>query len=247
MKRRTLLTSMVSTPLLGACTPDRNFDLSWDEGLAVISKRSCSPPDRNFDLSWDEEVQLHDGRVIVVHVKHTYERIGEGFFTTLERFFSPYAGLVLPRDTTLTFDAGGMTGVVTQLFKGFDPILLGQNEGSWYVVIDGGYYYNSQNLPGQSWGILEDHFSGQRSAKLVGTVFQPMSLRDLPKIFEKPNMLLLYGEAADHAQFDGKRITLNDKALWAKKHPPGYTHVRIRRMQDKLQSTQSTSKSVREK
>lgn len=29
---------------------------------------------RNFDLQWDEEVQLHDGRIIVVHVKHFYER-----------------------------------------------------------------------------------------------------------------------------------------------------------------------------
>ena len=29
---------------------------------------------RFFDIAWDEEVQLHDGRVILVHVKQTYER-----------------------------------------------------------------------------------------------------------------------------------------------------------------------------
>jgi hypothetical protein len=31
--------------------------------------------DRYFVLSWDEEVQLHDGRVIIVKLRHTYEKV----------------------------------------------------------------------------------------------------------------------------------------------------------------------------
>jgi hypothetical protein len=50
MKRRTILGGLVAAPLLSGCI--------WP---------------REFDLEWDEEVQLHDGRVIVVHLKHTYE------------------------------------------------------------------------------------------------------------------------------------------------------------------------------
>ena len=33
--------------------------------------------DRWFDLEWDEEVLLSDGRVIVVHLKQTYERLSQ--------------------------------------------------------------------------------------------------------------------------------------------------------------------------
>lgn len=203
MKRRTLLTGAGVTPFLGACTPDRTFDLSWDE-----------------------EVQLHDGRIIVVHLKHTYERIGSGFFTTAERLFSPYAGLGLPRDTTLTFDAGGTTGVVTQLFKGFSPVFIGQHEGVWYAVLYGDYYYNSRQLPGQDWGKLEGPY-GQWAIKLNQGKWQPISMSRLPSPFQEPNMLMLYGETKEHAAFSDKRVTLADKQAWLKKHPPGYAHIRL--------------------
>lgn len=205
MKRRTLLASAAITPLLAACSRDTHFDLSWDE-----------------------EVQLHDGRVIVVHVKHTYERIGQGFFTSLERIVSPYAGMVLPRDTTLTFDAGGTTGKVTQLFKGFHPMFLGQYQGVWYAVLYGSYYYQSNTLPGQDWGALEGPY-GQWAIKLEQGKWTPISMSRLPDLFQEPNMLMLYGEPNEHAHFDGGRVAMQDKAKWLVKHPPGYSDVRLTR------------------
>lgn len=205
MNRRTLFAAVTVTALLSGCVRDRYFDLEWDE-----------------------EVQLHDGRVIVVHLKHTYERIEQGFFTTVLSGFSPYAGTILPRDTTLTFDAGGTTGKVTQLFKGFDPVFLGQHEGNWYAVLCGDYYYGSRQLPGQDWGELEGPY-GQWAIKLDQGKWQPISMSRLPDVFQEPNMLMLYGNAKEHADFNGKRVTVHDKQAWLVKHPLGYAHVRLTR------------------
>jgi hypothetical protein len=197
MNRRVLLLAVASAPLLNGCLYDR-----W------------------FDLEWDEEVQLHDGRVIVVHLRHTYERIQQGF--------TRYGGTIMSRDTTLTFDAGGASGKVTQLFKGFDPLFIGQDRGAWYAVIYGNYYYKSQEIPGQDWGELEGPYD-QWAVKLAGKNFVPISMLELPASFQEPNMLLLYGRAEEHAQFAGKTVTLTDKAAWKTLHPPGYADVRITR------------------
>jgi hypothetical protein len=64
---------------------------------------------RFFELGREEKVQLHDGRVIVVKRKQTYERLGSSFIR--------YGGTIIRRDSTLSLDAGGNIGVVTQLFK----------------------------------------------------------------------------------------------------------------------------------
>lgn len=40
-------------------------------GLTYVLNFGLYP--RYFDITWDEEVQLHDGRMIVVHVKRTFE------------------------------------------------------------------------------------------------------------------------------------------------------------------------------
>jgi hypothetical protein len=176
--------------------------------------------DKHFDLSWEEEVQLHDGRVIVVKREQTYERLGTSF--------TRYGGSSIARDATLTLDAGGTTGVVTQLFKGFRPMFIGQYEGIWYAVIYGGYYRRSREIPGQDWGELEGPY-GQWALKMVDGKWLPISMGNLPSAFQEPNMLLLYGKAAEHAEFDGKRVTLSDKRAWLLKHPLGYAHIRLTR------------------
>lgn len=176
--------------------------------------------DRFFELGWEEEVQLHDGRVIVVKIKQSYERLG----TSLTR----YGGRSITRDSTLTLDAGGSAGVVTQLFKGFRPIFLGQYEGTWYAVLGGGYYANSRKLPGQDWGELEGP-SGQWAIKLVDGKWTPISMSNLPEPFQQPNMLIPYGEASEHAEFKDKRVTLADKRAWLRRYPPGPADLRLER------------------
>ena len=195
MKRRYLLASTVSPALLMGCLYDRVFELEWDE-----------------------EVQLLDGRVIVVHIKRSYLRIEQGI--------SRYGGVIRGLDGTLSFETGGSVGRVTQLFKGFYPIFLDNYEGNWYAVIIGGYYPKSREQPGQDWGNYEG--PGGRAVKLVEQKFVPISKLDLPAPFVKPNMLL-YGEAKEHAEFAGKRVTLVDKAQWYVEHPPGPGDVSLER------------------
>jgi hypothetical protein len=213
MNRRNLLLAAASTPLLSACLYDRRFDLDWDE-----------------------EVRLHDGRVIVVHLKNTYERIHQGF--------TRYGGTIMSRDTTLTFDAGGTSGKVTQLFKGFGPSLLDQHEGAWYVTLRGAPYYRSEEIPGQNWGRYA-WGDCDEVAKLVGTQFVPIRIHDLPRALRTPNMLL-YGIAAEHAQFQGRRISLKDKEDWLATHSLGYGHINTCRPPEEATSPTSPSTPIKE-
>jgi hypothetical protein len=169
---------------------------------------------RLFDIEWDEEVQLHDGRVIVVHVKHTYERLHK----ELGRYTS-----AITRDTEISFDSG--RGKVHQLFKGYHPLLIDEYRGTWYAVIYGGDYYRSKEIPGQNWG--EHWYDCNPAAILQGNQFKALPIYDLPTIFNKPNMLLLYGEASEHSQFAGRTVTLTEKKNWLKTHPPGYGDAEI--------------------
>ncbi len=168
---------------------------------------------RFFDIEWDEEVQLHDGRVIVVHVKHTYERLHK----ELGRYTS-----AITRDTEISFDSG--RGSVQQLFKGYHPLLIDEYQGTWYAVIYGGDYYRSKEIPGQNWG--EHWYDCSPAAILQGGKFKAFPIYGLPTIFDKPNMLL-YGDAYEHSQFAGKKVTLAEKAKWLSIHPPGRGHAAI--------------------
>lgn len=190
-----------------------------------------------FDLEWDEEVLLPDGQTIVVHRKQHFQRYSKGL--------TPYGGVNRPLDTTLTLDAGGASGRVTQLFMGFRPLFLGRDGDTWYAVIIGNYYGKSREVPGQDWGDLEGPY-GQWAVKLVGEKFVPISMLELPATFKKPNMLLLYGDAKELSQFDGKRVTWADKAKWEEIHPPGYTHVELVRPKSSKRFLPSSSPAAGE-
>lgn len=169
-----------------------------------------------FELGWDEEVELCDGRVVVVHVTHTYER------TSRWRRYDT----AIHRDTELRFDAGDGRGTVSQLFKSFIPIFLDQYEGTWYAVLYGGYVKRSREIPGQDWGDPDSPY-GQWAIKLDKGKWKPIPMASLPEKFKTPNMLLLHGSVSDIAELDGNKITLEQKRMWAVRHPPGYADVRI--------------------
>lgn len=194
--RRSLLAAFASLPFLSACIYDREFILEWDE-----------------------EVQLQDGRVIVMHSKQTYMRIEQGL--------TRYGGLIRPLDRTISFDGGPSIGQVTQLFKGFQPIFLDHYEGTWYTVIVGGHYPKSREMPGQNWGA----YDGPRAhhvAKFLGGRFVPVALAELPAKFEFPNLMVRV-HPKDHEQFAGKRLDLADKVEWKKKYPPSPDDARLDR------------------
>lgn len=187
MRRRTLIATMAATPFMAACRYDRFFDLEWDE-----------------------EIQLHDGRVIVVHIKHRYMRIEQGL--------TFYSGTSIPIDSTLTLDTGSTEGTVVQYFKGFHPIFLDQHEGTWYGVLRGKYYPGSRETPDQDWGDMEGP-SAQWAIQLVGGKWQPISMGRLPATFTRANVHLWPSPAGAYAPFNGKKMTLQNKTDMRKKYP----------------------------
>lgn len=108
LPRRAILLSVLGTPLLSGCLPERFFDISWDE-----------------------DVQLHDGSTIAVTMKFIYERLGGPIHA------SKYGSSIL-RDTSISFDAGAPSGRVTQLFRRQRPVVLDRSgAGEWFVVLQG--------------------------------------------------------------------------------------------------------------
>ena len=189
MNRRNLAAAAVLTTLLTGCF--------WD---------------RYFDIQWNEQVKQPDGKVITVHLKVSFERLFNVF-----REFTRYGGAIVPRDATLTFDAGGDTGHVVQLFKGFRPIYLGQSNGTWYAVLSGKYYPGSRETPGQDWGDFEGPYH-QWATKLVGKQLQPIYKLELPDEVRAPNMLWLNGTIQEHVAFEGTTITEEQKDEWKIAH-----------------------------
>lgn len=186
--------------------------------LAVTPLCSGCFYDNWFDLAWDEQVQLPDGRVLVVAVTHTYQRVSSG----LGRF----DGTIVMRDSTFAFDTGGPHGRVAQKFKGFHPMFLGETGGAWYAVIYGGYYGKSRQMPGQDWG-NNDSPTSQWAIRLVGDKWEPMRMADFPRDFSRPNFFFLSGTVKEHVAYDGKLVTLQDKEAWLAKHPPAVNHFKI--------------------
>jgi hypothetical protein len=171
----------------------------------------------DLTLQWDEDVLLHDGQKIVVNIKRRFERSSSGF--------TKYGGHLIDRDTTLTFDAGGQSGRVSQLFKGFKPIFIGFQNDAWYVLLTGAHYRGSDREPGQNWGAFR--FNSPQVAKLVGYNFASILLEELPADFKVCNLMLPYGKAGEVADFNGKRVTLDMKQAWKELYPPGYGHGSI--------------------
>jgi hypothetical protein len=168
---------------------------------------------RTFELEWEEEALQPDGRIVVVHLKRKYERLTQGF--------TPYGGQNLFWESTLMIDAGPPLGRVRQLFRGFWPMFVGDHANVWYAVIAGGY----PNLPAgsevQNWGDYETD-SSQLAIKLVDGAWKPVSLLELPEVFQRPNLLIPAEDLSKLAQFDGKRVRLSDKSfVGAQPRSPG--------------------------
>jgi hypothetical protein len=78
-----------------------------------------------FDIEWDEEVLLHDGRMIVVHVKRTFERRSR---------FDRWDGIY--RDTEVTFDAGAPFGRYRRKFLRYQVNMIEAKNGFWYLALE---------------------------------------------------------------------------------------------------------------
>lgn len=197
MKRRDVLAVATTASLLASCL--------WQ---------------RFFDLRWEEELQLHDGRVIVVTLKYTYERLGD--WARLHKY-----GPSILRETTLAFDAGQNHGVVVQTLKRQRPLLLGTDQQNWFLVIEQVSGMTGVEA-GQDWGI-DQNGHGQRVAVLKDGRFWPVAMALLPEQLTTPNFLLGGGHIEELAEFNDKRVSLAEKSAYLAAHSLDPIHRTIQR------------------
>ena len=164
---------------------------------------------RFFDIEWDEEVKLHDGRVIVVHVKNTYERQKKNSGRYDENS-------IQFRHKELTFERN--PGEKYTLKTRMPLAYLGRFDEKWYIVISGqGPYGNFPDELPTRWG---DDFSTriQRVAILEKETFQPIRWEDAPSALISMNLTdSIFWK--DFVAWDGLMLSLNQKLLFQKTHP----------------------------
>lgn len=189
MNRRTFASAAIAAPLLSACSYERFFDIEWDE-----------------------EVLLHDGRVIVVHVKNTYERRGQG----LKQYDETQ---ITFRHKELTFESepGKRVTFITRMPLAY----LGQFGEIWYVVIFGqGPYGNYPDEMPDHWG-TDFSASMMRLATLQGDTFIPTRWANSPEPMKsmkwKVNLMTsIFWN--DFSKWNGKKLTLGQKEIFGNLH-----------------------------
>jgi hypothetical protein len=152
----------------------------------------------HFELAWDEEVQLHDKRIITVHMARSYERR-----SLLSRQDSKRLA------TRISFDAGPPFGRFSHQFASDDVALIDQYQQVWYVVATpaGGGLREGEQAPA-FWMLRPGH-----------TLQQAARGYKLPEAFTRWNVMPATPDAAGLAKFDNTRLGLEQKMLHWAAHP----------------------------
>ena len=178
MNRRTFAAAAVTTPLFSGCTRYERY----------------------FDIEWDEEVLLHDGRIIWVHVKRTFQRHSE---------YDQWDGI--HRDTEVSFDAGGRIGRWTKKFERYNVGMIEEDRGNWYLLLfEMGHV--TTRIVGQDVPVLILQSDGQeRPAR---------AWQEVP-YFPKTNFMPITPDTKGVSQFHQKRLTVSEKLEYWQKYPRG--------------------------
>lgn len=169
-------------------------------GLTYVLNFGLYP--RFFDIAWDEEVQLHDGRVIVVNVKRTFERLH-----SLEKWRG------VQRDTEIAFDAGGTIGRFTKKFQRYDVDFLENKDGFWFI-----YLVTTTGTPPVK---LVDWESAFLILSPTGDLQKANSWAQLPAEFQRRNVMPPSPDSEGIAKFNGQLLTNAVKLEHWRRYPAG--------------------------
>lgn len=192
MKRRNLIASSLAACCLSACGKEYP---------------------RFFDIEWDEEVLLHDGRIIWIHMKRTYERLSKS---------EEWNGI--HRDTEISFDAGGKIGRFTQKFERYDVTLLDQKSGKWFVGLS-----VTTGSPTVEWVNFETPFLSLSS---TGELTKE-KLENFPVEFVKFNIMPDTPDSQGIAKYNGTRLSASQKEAHWMRFPRGAgddMRIRVRKV-----------------
>lgn len=184
MNRRTVLALVSGAPFLNGCFYDRFFDIEWDE-----------------------EVRLHDGRVIVVHMKRKYERQRNSLLP-----YDPDSIQFRGNEMEFNINPSQRVAVKTRQPLG----CLDQFGSDWFVVISGQGPYGVVEESPTRWG-SDFTTNEQRLAKLVDSEFRAVSWEEAPPNLRYLNIVsnLFYPE---FSEWNGKKITLAMKEKFRATH-----------------------------
>lgn len=176
MNRRTFNTTAVTAPLLAGCVYGQYFDIEWDE-----------------------EVLLHDGRMIVVHVKRTFERR-----SLTDRWLGH------DRDTEITFNAGAPWGKFSRKFERYDVTMIEQQDSNWYFGLQVTTGIPPKRLIDMAYPVLIlDRGGAERAAK---------SWNDIPD-FPRLNLMPVTPSPEGISQFANSPLTWKTKMEHWRKNP----------------------------
>lgn len=169
--------------------------------LLYVSVNGVYP--RFFSIEWDEEVELHDGRIIEVQVKRTFERVTGGLAN-----FERWGGV--HRDTEVSFDAGGSIGQLTHKFQRYDVSFLHHKDDRWYLAL------------GVTTGTPPVKLITNEKSVLVlepnGT-YSSISKYELPSEIKGFNIMPLTPSSIEVAKFNGTKLTIAEKIAHWQAHP----------------------------
>ncbi|GAB3472764.1 hypothetical protein [Polaromonas eurypsychrophila] len=153
-----------------------------------------------FELEWDEEVQLHDKRIINIHIKRSYER---------HSLLSGWEGI--HRATEVSFDAGPLFGPFSARFAPDDLALIDQDQQVWYfaTVRSAGTGLN------RSGNRLPPFFTLKPGTGLV----EAGRGEKLPEVFTRWNVMSATPDATGLVKFHNTRVGLAEKMRHWAAHP----------------------------
>ncbi len=152
---------------------------------------------REYDIQYDEEVQLHDGRIIVVHIKRVYRRKG----LMLEKFPKyPYR-----MGMEFSFESGPAGKRFSHYFKKGSLGFLDQKDGKWYI----GY------------GMDEGDPSAELGSRAIypnvailnpdGSITKPKSWDEVPSEITQVNIMPSTPDEQVMSKFNGTKLMLQTK------------------------------------
>ena len=78
----------------------------------------------DFSIEWDEEVKLHDGSMLLVHIRRYFWRRNQRV-----QWDALYMG------TEISFDMGPPRGVYQRDFKGYQVVMIDRQGSDWYIEL----------------------------------------------------------------------------------------------------------------
>lgn len=153
-----------------------------------------------FELEWDEEVQLHDQRIINLHIKRSYER-----HTLLSRWDGVH------RATEVSFDAGPLFGLFSARFAPDDVALIDQDQQVWYFA--------TVRSPGTASHRSSDSLPPFFTLKPGAGLAQAGRGEKLPEVFTRWNVMPATPDAAGLLKFHHTQLGLAEKMRHWAAHP----------------------------